>query len=447
MSTPSMIRRSRRVAALLTILAPPALAQGGGTQVDQVTVIPRTFQFERLVYFTDGLAGGLDLGRVRLGGEGLVNLATELALGNRGIAVDRRRCHVFVGSGNNNEVLRYDTTGGGRTVIQALNSWPRGVAIDEAGERLYYIVPGQAVRIRSCRLDGSDERDLVRFNDIPTGITPYSIHFDGARSRIYWFDQSFGNFRAALLDANGDVVCIKNVYYTGIAVTDGVVAYDVDVVNGYLYWAVSAGGVSQTIYRWEIPDDGMDPCASSTCDMTTCPAEIFMQDTNPAVVITPFCLSVLPENEPGAAQQEGAVAWIYNANLLRWRELDEPWPAPIHEAAAGSLPLLSVNSIELAPGPSICFAQIPSVVGPGPRLHLRIADGSPGAPVSVRLVELDGRPLSVPLHTGTLGADGELVFALPVTRAVSGVRARLEARILEPGSECLLLRETEVELP
>lgn len=123
----------------------------------------------------------------------------------------------------NDNVYRSFRDGSGVEVVLSGSEDVTGLALDNAGGRIYFTEPN-AGRIKSANLDGSDVQTLI-----DTGLTsPIEIDVDPAGGKFY-FTQNSGELRRANLDGSG----VEDIYPTGA----NLAGLQLDLANGEVYFS------------------------------------------------------------------------------------------------------------------------------------------------------------------------------------------------------------------
>ena len=124
-----------------------------------------------------------------------------------------------------NKIHRRD--GQGRSVVPLGIDGPEGIAIDVAGEKMYW-ADQWTDAIRRSDLDGENIEDLV------TGVEdPRDIALDLVAGRMYWTEQGTGTIRRADLDGTNGETLIEAEGPKGIAL---------DVIERKMYWTAKEVG-------------------------------------------------------------------------------------------------------------------------------------------------------------------------------------------------------------
>ncbi len=138
------------------------------------------------------------------------------------------------------------------TEIDANLSQPHGIALDVAGDRMYFTDAADADKIKSARLDGSDLQEILL--SPPTTVNnPRGIGLDLSQSKMYWVETHGPKIRRANLDGTG----VEKLLDTGLSQNDWLA---LDLVNRKFYWSDSGNG---TIKRASM--DGSIPVTPEVC--------------------------------------------------------------------------------------------------------------------------------------------------------------------------------------
>lgn len=100
--------------------------------------------------------------------------------------------------------------------------WPRDVALDIAGNKMYWVDAG-ANKVQRANLDGTNVETLVNAQGRPFGIA-----VDTTNSKMYWSIWSPGKIRRANLDGTNLEDCV-----TGLREPEDI---DLDLSGGKIYW-------------------------------------------------------------------------------------------------------------------------------------------------------------------------------------------------------------------
>ncbi len=111
---------------------------------------------------------------------------------------------------------------------------PRGIAVDSAGEMIYW-VDAEAGKIQRARFNGADVENVI-----PAGLEqPYGLALDIAGGKVYWTELGTNTIRRANLDGSTVETVLASQAYSprGIAL---------DVTAGKVYWT---NGQTSTIQQ------------------------------------------------------------------------------------------------------------------------------------------------------------------------------------------------------
>ena len=177
----------------------------------------------RMMYWTDKDSAkiqrlNLDSGcleDILTSGDGLVN--------PRGLAIDIAGEKMYWADNATGIIHRSALDGSGDVQLVTGLSFPADIALDTGSGKIYFAETGLG-RIRCVNLDGSGP-----IEDVVTGLgQPYYIELDLTNSRIYWSDVDNSVIRRANLDGTGG-----EDFITGL---DRVRDIVLDLPNGRIYW-------------------------------------------------------------------------------------------------------------------------------------------------------------------------------------------------------------------
>ena len=288
------------------------------------------------VYWTEAVASN---GRVQRVNSSLAS-ATTLVTGNsvmRGIAVDNAggklywtTSLLFIGS----TVRRSALNGSGFTNLIMLGNTanPRGIAVDHDGGKIYW-ADFDADALYRSNLDGSGQELWLQ---LASGSRPYGVAIDGrAQQHIYWTEYAGKIRRRSLAGGNSTTLVggLSNPTYITL-----------DLVGGQMYWSEGGNG-AQHIYK--------APMAGGVRTMLALPLTTYgglaffgnpsvSAPPTPDALPTEFALAPLAPNPArGAVRAEFELPREGHVRLtvmdLQGREVavlaDRTYPAGRHEAS------------------------------------------------------------------------------------------------------------------
>ncbi len=133
--------------------------------------------------------------------------------------------YIYYSDNGTDRIVRADPDGTNIVPIVTGIDFPRGIAVDQTGGKIYWT---ETVRneIQRCNLDGSDIESLLTVPD------PTDIALDVVHGKMYWTGRTGGTIESANLNGTAHQVVI-----TGLNTPIGIA---VDGYNNQLYW-VDAG--------------------------------------------------------------------------------------------------------------------------------------------------------------------------------------------------------------
>jgi DNA-binding beta-propeller fold protein YncE len=177
------------------------------------------------IYWTDADNGGVFRSNQNGQGIKLVTTAQFPSALRLSVALDR----LYFGD-QSAEELRRVRSNGKDNVLVAGTPFYRGLAIDEAGGRVYWTTSDTASsgRILRANLDGSGVEVVVSSPE--PAFKPGSIALDTAGGKVYWTDSVLGKVRRANLDGTG----MEDLFDSGGL--GGPKGITLDLRAGKVYW-------------------------------------------------------------------------------------------------------------------------------------------------------------------------------------------------------------------
>jgi hypothetical protein len=159
----------------------------------------------------------------------------------RGVAVNWAERQVYWTTSNlvtGPMLRRAPTTGGPAVTLLALGAGanPRGLAIDPAGDKLYWADFDRDILYRS-NLDGSGLVALVTF---APGTGPYGVAFDPTMQRVFWSEYNTGLVRHCSTDGSGVTTRASGLFQPTHLTLD---------TDGLRYFVIDSGVGHQAILR------------------------------------------------------------------------------------------------------------------------------------------------------------------------------------------------------
>jgi hypothetical protein len=142
------------------------------------------------------------------------------------------------------QVLRADTNGVSKVVVNGSGGGPDGIAIDEVGKHIYWTNMGKVSAddgfILRANLDGSNVTTIV-----PAGgtFTPKQLKIDSKNKKLYWSDREGMRVMRANLDGSN----IETMVITGTSEdhrkdqSRWCVGLALDIEGGKVYWSQKGG--------------------------------------------------------------------------------------------------------------------------------------------------------------------------------------------------------------
>lgn len=213
------------------------IVTGGARQTFGLAVDP----LDQRIYWNDGV--GDSLTRANLDGSFPETLLTMPGGLQGGIAIDyvRDRLYFFDGSGS---LLRANLDGSDLEVVLSGLIFPRGVALDTAGDHVYWTELGSAGdgpssrRIARSTLDGDNVETIV-----DRLVQPVALALDLMNGKIYWLDDIARLVQRSNLDGSGVETLVSNFSFSRIGGASGI-ALDLD--GDRFFWTHSTGRVLST---------------------------------------------------------------------------------------------------------------------------------------------------------------------------------------------------------
>ncbi len=211
------------------------------------------------IYWTD--VDNFVIRRAHLDGTGQQDVVNSGLAFPSALRLDLAAGALFWGDQTNEVVGSAPLAGGGLPLFST--SFFRGLAIDHAGNRLYWTVSLTAAtgRINRSNLDGSDPQ--VAVPTVGSSFKPGNLALDAAAGKIYWTDAVTRTIRRSNLDGSN-----MEPLFTGTFVgpPKGIV---LDLPNGKLYWGQdvndfdSDGFIYGEIRRMDLDGNNQETVISS----------------------------------------------------------------------------------------------------------------------------------------------------------------------------------------
>ncbi len=158
---------------------------------------------------------------------GIQTLVTDVGLPN-GIALDQAGGKMYFTDAASRTVRRSNLDGSNQEILVSGLNVPSGIAVDVANGKVYWTDEGSR-RISRANLNGTNVENVIT-----TGlISPRALTIDAGAGRIYWTDAGADRIQSANLDGSG----IATVINVGLGAPSGLA---VDSAGGKIYWTDSA---------------------------------------------------------------------------------------------------------------------------------------------------------------------------------------------------------------
>ena len=169
---------------------------------------------------------------------GFFNAVTQ---GVESLTVDRSGSKLYWGerSSSGGTIKRANFDGANIETLVTLSSVPRGIVIDEVGNKMYWT--NSDLQIQTATLNGEDINTIIQLEDEITEInltTPTDIAVNTGDGRLYWTDLS-GRIRRVNFDGTN----------LETLVSDLGTPYGITVAEGKVYWAEEVDENSGKIQR------------------------------------------------------------------------------------------------------------------------------------------------------------------------------------------------------
>ncbi len=256
------------------------------------------------VYWTEQT--GNNSGRIRranLNGSNIQSVR-EVRSVLQGLALDAANGKLYL-TNSRGKVQQMNLNGSGfqPNLIVDLDS-PRGIAVDVAGDKVYWTEEG---KIRRANLDGSNPQDVATGLGTPDGIflqvAPIAavevLVRASQRPPMYWVDAGVGTLQS-LTGSSVDALVSNVQNATSVAL---------DIANDKVYWAEQTGNHSGSVWRANL--NGTNP--ERVRELTTAPRRIALDTANGKLYLT---------NSRGKVQQMNLNGSGFQPNLIV--NLDSP---------------------------------------------------------------------------------------------------------------------------
>ena len=256
------------------------------------------------VYWTEQT--GNNSGRIRranLNGSNIQSVR-ELRSVLQGLALDAANGKLYL-TNSRGKVQQMNLNGSGfqPNLIVDLDS-PRGIAVDVAGDKVYWTEEG---KIRRANLDGSNPQDVATGLGTPDGIflqvAPIAavevLVRESQRPPMYWVDAGVGTLQS-LTGSSVDALVSNVQNATSVAL---------DIADDKVYWAEQTGNHSGSVWRANL--NGTNP--ELVRELTTAPRRIALDTANGKLYLT---------NSRGKMQQMNLNGSGFQPNLIV--NLDSP---------------------------------------------------------------------------------------------------------------------------
>ena len=224
-----------------------------------------------------------------------VQLVRELTSVPQGLALDTTNGKLYLtNSWGKVQQMNLDGSGFQPNLIVNLNA-PRGIAVDVAGDKIYWTEEG---KIRRANLDGSNRQDVATGLGTPDGIflqtTPVEILIrESQRPPMYWVNAGVGTLQS-LTGSSVDRLVPNVQNATSVAV---------DMAGGKVYWAEQTVNNRGRIRRANLNGTNVQLIR----ELTSVPQGLALDTTNGKLYLT---------NAQGRVQQMNLNGSSFQPNLI-----------------------------------------------------------------------------------------------------------------------------------
>ena len=225
-----------------------------------------------------------------------VQLVQELTSVPQGLALDTTNGKLYLtNSWGKVQQMNLDGSGFQSNLIVNLNA-PQGIAVDVAGDKIYWTEEG---KIRRANLDGSNRQDVVIGLGTPDGIflqtTPVEILIrESQRPPMYWVNAGVGTLQS-LTGSSVDRLLPNVQNATSVAV---------DMAGGKVYWAEQTSDRSGRIRRANLNGSNVQLVQ----ELTSVPRRLALDTANGKLYLTNSWGKVQQMNLDGSDFQPDLIA-------------------------------------------------------------------------------------------------------------------------------------------
>ena len=225
-----------------------------------------------------------------------VQLIRDLTSVPQGLALDTTNGKLYLtNSWGKVQQMNLDGSGFQPNLIVNLNA-PRGIAVDVAGDKVYWTEEG---KIRRANLDGSNRQDIVIGLGTPDGIflqtTPVEILIrESQRPPMYWVNAGVGTLQS-LTGSSVDHLLPNVQNATSVAV---------DMAGGKVYWAEQTSDRSGRIRRANLNGSNVQLVQ----ELTSVPRRLALDTANGKLYLTNSWGKVQQMNLDGSDFQPDLIA-------------------------------------------------------------------------------------------------------------------------------------------
>ena len=232
--------------------------ESGGANLEELDVIPPADWLvvgvavdptSERVYWTHGSFNQGRIRRAKLDGSDVETLISGLT-NPRGLAIDVAGDGMYWSDTQDEKMYRAALDGSGMEAIVDLGAQLGRPTLDLVEGQLYFGVYGATGtgEIRRSDLDGSNQETLL------SGLyTPVAIALDRDAEKVYWADSNTSFVSNHIARANLDGSDVE-ILYEGVPTSSGFTGIGLDVAAGRLYWCDEITEIEKGV--WEADLDG-----------------------------------------------------------------------------------------------------------------------------------------------------------------------------------------------